>query len=69
MWIMTGMDSMHGLVVSRLRALGPSKWHEVALRSGVPYGTVYKVAYRYTQSPRFKTIEALSRALNEPEAA
>lgn len=62
------MDSMHTVVVSRLRALGPSQWHDVAERSGVPYGTVYKVAYGYTESPRFKTLEALAKVL-EPKAA
>lgn len=46
-------------VVHHLRAAMPRSWPEIALKTGVPEKTIYKIAYRATKDPRTSTTEAL----------
>lgn len=53
------MDSIHDYVLSELKKRS-GQWPTVAKDSGVPYGTLKKIAVGSTPSPRIKTLERLA---------
>lgn len=55
---------MHERVVQRLQAL-KGRWPEVARESGVPYGTLRKIAEGTAKNPWAKTVETLDRYLEQ----
>ena len=60
--IIAAMDA-HTQVREALQTLGQAAWRDVSAKSGVPYGTLYKVGYGYSKNPRFSTIERVARVL------
>lgn len=46
-------------VIAKLRALGRKNWRALAETTGVPYSTIYKVAYRDTKNPGCLTLDPL----------
>jgi DNA-binding phage protein len=53
------MVSIHDYVLEELGKRSGS-WPRVARESGVPYGTLKKIATRSTTSPRIDTLEQLA---------
>ena len=53
------MESIHDYVLERLKARKGS-WPTVAAESGVPYGTLKKIATLEDHRPRIDTLEKLA---------
>lgn len=62
------MQTIHDYILERLEA-SKGTWLEVAKRSGVPYSTLKKIAYRTIASPRVKQLEKLAAYFREDAAA
>lgn len=54
-------------VIAHLRAVMPRQWQEIAEKTGVPYSTISKIAYRDTTNPSSNTVEALHSFFEESE--
>ena len=70
------MNSMKNLLESRtefviraLRTAKPKNWRLIAKNSGVPFKTIYKIAYRETKDPRSSTLDALFLYFEKQDAA
>ncbi|MBC7490073.1 MAG: hypothetical protein H7240_09095 [Glaciimonas sp.] len=46
-------------VIANLRLISPKKWPDVVEKTGVPLGTLRKIAYRETRDPRGSTLDPL----------
>ena len=55
--------------LKRLKKENHYSYREIAEKSGIPIGTVQKVLGGITERPRRKTLEALSKVLDEPSAS
>lgn len=53
------MESIHDYVLTELQKRA-GHWPRVARESGVPYGTLKKIATRVTPAPRIDTLERLA---------
>lgn len=57
-----------GYVVDRLQSLPRKEWPVIATESGVPPGTLHRIAHRYTTNPKFESVQRLAQALKRHEA-
>jgi predicted transcriptional regulator len=55
-------------VKSELSRMRPIDWEEVATLSGVPLGTLRKIAYSEVEDPRFSTVKRLADYFRDREA-
>jgi predicted transcriptional regulator len=58
------MESIHDYVLAELGKRNGS-WPTVARESGVPYGTLKKIATKSTTAPRIDTLEQLAAYFRE----
>lgn len=54
------MESIHDYVLTELKKRNGT-WPQVARESGVPYGTLKKIAVGSTSAPRIDTLEQLAK--------
>ena len=58
------MESIHDYVLAELQKRN-GNWPTVARESGVPYGTLKKIAIKSTSAPRIDTLERLASYFRE----
>ncbi len=64
----THTDPRLEFVIKKLREIGRKNWQPITDKSGVPYSTIYKIAYRDTKDPRGSTLNALHDCLTTADA-
>lgn len=53
------MDDLK-LIQSELAKIAISDLHQVSKKSGIPFGTLFKLKYGTTKNPRIKTVQPLA---------
>jgi hypothetical protein len=62
------MDDLE-LIQTRLAVVPISDIPQLAVASGVPFGTLFKIKYGTTKNPRFDTVKALANYFRSQDAA